>query len=235
MSPNEAAPVQSESSNTQNWSELLPEQMQALDALQSALSKSTTLATDIEMIIREHLHTAVTTDTFYKIISGLELFLDPDHVFFLLDTLRTGTDPAVFEPIKARCTEPFWGWLRRLIAMYSLDFRKAYSIATENPHAWDKLNRNVYYDTMNNAWKIIIEIVKFNEERLTIEETPAGGFALIYGLVNMLMNVSSEAAPEQVNREYLGNLLQQFHQLIDLYAPELRAEMAQANTDTAVS
>ena len=44
MSPNEAAPVQSESSNTQNWPELLPEQMQALDALQSALSKSTTLS-----------------------------------------------------------------------------------------------------------------------------------------------------------------------------------------------
>lgn len=235
MSPNETAELQSESNNAQNWPELLPEQVQLLDGLQLDLSKSTTLATDIEMVIREHLRTAVNTDTFYKIINGLELFLDADKVFFLLDTLRTGTDPAVFEPIKARCTEPFWGWLRRLIALYALDFRKAYSIATENPHAWDKLNRNVYYDTMNDAWKITIEIVKFNEERLTLEETPAGGFALVYGIVNMLMNVSPEAAPEQVNREYLSNLLQQFHQLIDLYAPELRAEMAQATTDTAVS
>ncbi len=226
MSPNEETQAQSETTVTNAWPDLPEEQAVIIDALQFKLNEDTTLAAAIEMVIREHLRTAVSSDTFYKIISGLELYVDEDTVFFLLETLRRSNEPSIIEPVKAHCSDQFWDWLRRLIALYAVDFTKAYATAVENPHAWDKLNRYTYYDPLNDTWKIFLEIVKYNGDSLAMEETPAGAFALVYGIVDMLMNISPEDAPEQVNRDYLANLLRQFRQLISLYAPGLLAEMA---------
>ena len=204
------------------------EQAQIFDALQINLADTPGLATDVEMVIRDHLRTAVSPDTFYKIISGLELYLDENTVFYLLEALRRSNETVETEAIKAHCSEQFWLWLRRLIALYAVDFRKAYALSVENPNAWDKLNRSTYYDPLNKAWKLAIEIVKYNGDKLALEETPAGAIALVYGLVDMLMNVSPEDAPEQINRDYLANLFNQFRQLLGLYAPGLLEELAAA-------
>ncbi|MEZ4591063.1 MAG: hypothetical protein R3D55_07960 [Chloroflexota bacterium] len=192
------------------------EQAQVFDALQLNLADTAGLATDIEMVIREHLRTAVSPDTFFKIISGLELYLDENTVFYLLEALRRSNETLEMEAIKAHCSGQFWLWLRQLIALYAVDFRKAYAMAVENPHAWDKLNRFTYYDPLNKTWKLSLEIVKYNGDKLTLEETPASAIALVYGLVDMFMNVSPNDAPEQINRDYLANLY--LRQLLGLYA-----------------
>ncbi len=207
------------------------EQAHIFDVLQINLAETAGLATDIEMVIREHLRTAVSTDTFYKILSGLELYLDENTVFYLLEALRRSNEPMEMDAIKAHCTEQFWLWLRRLIALYAVDYRKAYALAIENPNAWDKLNRYTYYDPLNKAWKLSLEIVKYNGDKLALEETPAGAIALAYGIVDMMMNVSPEDAPQLINRDYLANLFSQFRQLLGLYAPGLLEELAVAEAE----
>ena len=225
MSPNNND-VQIQSNDMPVPLPLPEEQAQIFDALQLNLADTAGLAADIEMVIREHLRTAVSTDTFYKIISGLEIYLDENTVFYLLEALRRSNEQMELDAIKAHCSEQFWLWLRRLIALYAVDFRKAYAMSVENPNAWDKLNRYTYYDPLNKTWKLSIEIVKYNGDKLTLEETPASAIALVYGLVDMFMNVSPSDAAEQINRDYLANLFGQFRQLMNLYAPGLLAEIS---------
>jgi hypothetical protein len=195
--------------------------------LQSKFSENDTLPSEIEVVIREHLRTAVTSDTFNKIFSSLELYLDTDTVVFLLENLRRSGEPFYIEQVKSHCTEQLWGWLRYLIALYGFDFGKAFSTGTENPHAWDVLNRHTYYDSLNGSWSIFLEIVKYNGESFTIEETPRGALTLAQGIIEMLMSIPAEEAPYLIESEYLAEIHRQFLQLKTVYAPEQITESAE--------
>lgn len=198
-----------------------------VSALFAKLSQEEGLAVEVETVIREHLRSVITTDTFLKIYSGLELYLDEDTAVFLLENLRRSDESLYIAHVKNQSTEPLWNWLRRLIALYGADFKKAYSIGTENPNAWDTLNRRTYYDSLNQSWNIFLEIVKYNGEKLNIEETPRGALTLAYGIIDMLMNIPIEVAPDLIERDYLAQVYHQFGQLMELYAPGLLAELAE--------
>ena len=230
MSENEEQ-VQAET-NAANGLQTLPEAEMAeiakgVNDLYAKLSGEEGLAAEIETVIREHLRTAVTKDTFFKIYSGLELYLDEDTAVFLLENLRRSDEPIYVAHLKNQCAEPLWNWLRRIIALYGADFKKAYSIGTEKPDSWDTLNRRTYYDSLNETWVTFLEIVKYNGERLTVEETPRGILTLAYGIIDMLMNIPPDFAPDLIERDYLAQVYYQFGQLMEHYAPGLLAEMAE--------
>lgn len=197
------------------------------NALYAQLSTEEGLAVEVETVIREHLRTAVTTDTFFKIYSGLELYLGEDTAVFLLENLRRSDEATYIAHLKNQCAEALWHWLRRLLALYGADFRKAYSIGTEKPDAWDTLNRHTYYDSLNESWIIFLEIVKYNGDRLKMEETPRGALTLAYGIIDMLMNIPQDHAQGLIEKEYLAQVYQQFVQFVEHYAPGLLAEMAE--------
>ena len=60
---------------------------QGVHLLFTKLSEEEGLANEVEIVIREHLQTAVTKDTFLTIYNGLELYLEEDAVVFLLENL----------------------------------------------------------------------------------------------------------------------------------------------------
>jgi len=231
MSPNEGEQVQNEGDVADGSRPFPEEDMQVIargvDVLQAKFSENAALPSEIETVIREHLRTVVTSDTFYKIISGLELYLDTDTVVFLLENLRRSNEPAYIEQVKNQCTEQLWGWLRYLIALYGFDFGKAYSTGTENSHAWDVLNRHTYYDSLTDTWSISLEIVKYNGECLTLEETPRGALTLAQGIIDMLLSVPAEVAPGLIESAYLNEIHNQFLQLKTVYAPEQLTESAE--------
>lgn len=231
MSQNEEQTKQSELDVADGLRPLPEDEMQIIirgvNVLQSSFSENAALSSEIETVIREHLRTAVTSDTFYKIISGLELYLDTDTVVFLLESLRRSGEPSYLEQVKTQCTEPLWSWLRHLIALYGFDFGKAYSAGTENPNAWDILNRHTYYDSLTDAWSISLEIVKYNGENLAIEETPRGALTLAQGIIDMLLTIPAEAAPYLIESEYLDEIHHQFLQLKTLYTSDNATELAE--------
>ncbi|GJM39967.1 MAG: hypothetical protein DHS20C20_02490 [Ardenticatenaceae bacterium] len=232
MSPNEEQ-VQGEM-NATNELPPLPEAdleaiAQGVNLLFAQLSGEEGLAGEVEAVIREHLRTAVTTDTFLKIYGGLELYLEEDAVVFLLENLRRGDDATYIAHVKIQCAEPLWHWLRRQVALYGADFRKAYTIGTEKPDAWETLNRRTYYDSLNGTWVTFLEVVKYNGERLTIEETPRGALTLAYGVIDMLKNIPADFAPDLIERDYLAQVHLEFLQLMEHYAPGLIAEIAKKN------
>ena len=233
MSPNEETQASNETQqNQQDQLETLSaEQIQIIDGLHTKFSEDEGLPSAIETVIREHLRTGITAETLDKILSGLELYIDTDSVIFLLENLRRSNEPAYIESVKAQISQPFWDWQRYLIALYAADFRKAYTVATENPNAWDILNRHTYYDYLTNTWMVALELVKYNGERFNLEETPRGAFTLIYGIIDMLTRIPPEEAPQLIDKEYLNQIYEQFQQLMLLYAPEPAAE---SGDETAV-
>ncbi len=233
MSPNEEQQVSDEMQPATELEPLPAEQIQLIDALHTRFSEDDTLPSTIETVIREHLRTGITSETLDKILSGLELYLDTDSVIFLLENLRRSNEPAYIESVKAHLSQPFWDWQRYLIALFAADFRKVYTVATENPNAWDILNRHTYYDSLTNMWTIALEIVKYNGERFNLEESPRGAFTLIYGIIDMLMTIPPEEASQLIDKEYLTQINDQFQQLMSLYTPEQAAESAEAAQNTA--
>ena len=200
---------------------------QGVHLLFTKLSEEEGLANEVEIVIREHLQTAVTKDTFLTIYNGLELYLEEDAVVFLLENLRRGDDSDYIANVKHKCPEPLWSWLRRQVALYGAAFRKAYLIGTEKPDAWETLNRRTYYDSFNETWVTFMEIIKYNGDRLAIEETPRGALTLAYGVIDMLMQVPPDFAPDLIDKAYLAQVYQEFLQFMEHYAPGLVAEIAQ--------
>lgn len=226
MSPNEEQQT-TDLTNAPTEAQALPDyQIESIHALQSIFNANAALSSEIEMVIREHLHPNPATDSFGKILSSLELYLGEDPAYFLLHLLRFSNDAPYIQQVKAECDEPFWHSLRRLIALFADSVRKAYTLFNENPNAWDILNRHTYFDHLTNNWHMSLEIVKYNGERLSLEETPGGALTLVRGILDMLVNVPAENAPELIDKDYLADTLQQFYTFINHYAPELLTETA---------
>jgi hypothetical protein len=223
MSPNENQQAESTVNPTDEAQTLPAYQVEAIQRLQSKLSDNAAFFSEIELLIREHSYPVVSATTYGKILSGVELYLDEDTAYFLLHFIRFSNDASYLEQVKTQCTEPFWSVLRRLIALFGDDLRKAYTLFNENPNAWDVLNRHTYFDHLTNNWIMSLEIIKYNGERLSLEETPGGALTLIRGIMDMLMNVPAENAPELIDKEYLADTSQLFYSFINHYAPHLLA------------
>lgn len=227
MSPNEEQQVMDETMNPDEVILLPADQVKILETLETRFRENTALASEIESVVREHLRSGIMPETLDKILTGLELYLDTDSVILLLENLRRSNEPAYIEQVRAHCTDQFWDWQRHMIALYAADFRKTYTIATENPHAWDLLNRKTYYDALTNNWTIAMEIIKYNGERLSLEETPRGALTLVHGIIDMLLSIPAEETSQLIEGEYLAQVHSQFLQLMTLYAPEQFPELAE--------
>ncbi len=227
--------VQTEASTANELPALTDDQVRAIaegiDGLQAKLAEDTALQLEIENVIREHLRTAVNAQTVEKIYAGLELYLDADSASFLLDILN---DSPFLEQVKSHSSAQLWSWLRRMLALYAYDFRKAYQIFSESPNAWDILNRHTYYDALIDMWIISLEIVKYNGERLALEESPASALGLVNGIVDTLTSMPPDIAPKLIDKGYLAETATRFLSLIELYAPGLLTEMAEAEDMEAV-
>ncbi|WP_420641820.1 hypothetical protein [Candidatus Leptofilum sp.] len=199
-------------------------QIEPINKLQSELSDNAALASEVEMILREHLRPKPAGESIGKILAGLNLYLDEDPAYFLLHILRFSNDIAYIQQVKTLCNDSFWSLLRRFIALFAEDVRKAYTLLNENPNAWDILNRHTFFDHLTNTWVMSMEVVKYNGERLALEETPGSALTLVRGILDMLLNVPAESAPELIDKNYMSDTLHQFYTFINHYAPELLAE-----------
>ncbi|WP_420629899.1 hypothetical protein [Candidatus Leptofilum sp.] len=224
MSPNEDQQVNTEANVVDEVQPLPDYQIESINELQSAISDNAALISEIETIIREHLRPNPTGESIGKILGGLDLYLGEDPAYFLLHILRFSNDATYVQQVKSHCTESFWRILRRLVALYGVDVRRAYTLLNENPQSWDILNRHTYFDHLTNTWAISMEIVKYNGERLNLEETPGSALTLVRGILDMLMNVPAESAPDLIDKNYMADTFHQFYTFINHYNPELLAE-----------
>lgn len=224
MSQNEEQQVESPETTIEEVPPLPDFQVEAIQALQSKLNDNAAFYSEIELIIREHVNPIVSTDAYERIMSGLELYLEEDTAFYLLHFIRYSNDSSYLEQVMAQCTEPFWHILRRLISLFANDLRKAYKLFSENPNAWDILNRHAYFDHLTNNWIMSLEIIKYNGERLSLEETPGGALALLRGIMHMLMSIPAENAHELIDQDYLADTFQQFDSFKNHYTPNFLAD-----------
>ena len=117
------------------------------------------------------------------------------------------------------------------MAVYGQEFRAAYTAYAENPDAWEMMNRHTYYDALIDRWSVSLEIIKYNGDRLALEESPASALGLVNGIADALNSVPSDIAPLLIEKEFVIETASLFLQLIDLYAPGLLEEMAKSEEE----
>lgn len=209
----------------------LQEIIEGSRALEEILSKEPALKTDIETIIREQIKQPITSSTLGIIARGLNLYIDFTDMAHLVMFLIS-EDENVQKEYKAHTSEENWNWLRRMLALYGAQIKEAEVISEKNDHAWRVVNRRVYFDTVTNEWGVTIEIVKYNGERITLDETLEGILYLADGIVNALNTVPAESALDLISRDDILNILVDVITLSDTFAPGLIDELDKEGDQT---
>lgn len=190
-----------------------------IHALEQALSKDDSLAAELEDLIRHHATQAITPDTINALYNSLVYFLDDTAIDFLLTILTSLPDEEMVEKVREQAAPQTWQWLRRLLALYAPPLREGYAITGVSDNAWRWLNRRVYYDTVTSRWGIFLELIKFNDEKVILEETPVSALSLAQGILDSLNTIPADIAPDVMDHELMGEFLDECDRLREIYVP----------------
>jgi hypothetical protein len=206
---------------------------QAHQILQRNLDENDDLMPEIESIIREHLRKEIATTTLPAIYQALQLLIDEGAAEHLLVLLACPDDKRIIELTRSLSTAETWHWLRHLLAVYGAALQEGYTISGQNLNGWRQLNRRAYYDGVTDSWGVMLEIVKYNGDRLSLEETPYTALNLAWGIIDTVKSVPPDVAPYLLERPTIENFMKQCFMLSELYAPGLLDELSMATDEEA--
>ncbi|GAB4562834.1 MAG: hypothetical protein Kow0047_11250 [Anaerolineae bacterium] len=189
----------------------------------------------IDQILQAHLRRPATTETASNLYDSLAIYMGEDLANFLLLLLAQAmSSPAVLEPIESHLDGEQREWVRSLLARHGTVAREIYIIGGETPDAWRTVNRQAYFDLMSGRWRILFEIVKYNGERTTYEETPNTLLILADAILDTLNRLPSDVAPQLIEPERMESFINSCTSFLQLYAPEVFGQEAQtAQADDA--
>jgi len=184
----------------------------------------------IDRTIRQHLQRGVGMETWGNVLSGLTMYAGEDITRFVLITLLSADDllgpedTGYLALVEKHVGPEVWSYLRGLLAMYSPGVRQAYAIAGENPQGSQTINRRVFYDEIVGLWQATFEIIKYNGERLYLEETPTTAIGLCNAILDTLNSVPVEEAQQTVDPSAIEMLVNLFYTFIERFAPDFLEE-----------
>ncbi len=185
----------------------------------------------IDRTLRQQLQGGVNPETWGNILGGLTVYAGEDMARFVLTTLLSADEllnpenaAGYLALIEQHVGAETWSYLRSLMAMYSPGVREAYAIAGENPQASRIINRRVFLDEVTGAWQASFEIIKYNGERLYLEETPTTAIGLCNAILDTLNFAPTEGTQQFVDPSALESLISLAYAFVERFAPELLAE-----------
>jgi len=184
----------------------------------------------IDRTIRQHLQGGVDMETWGNILGGLTMYAGEAIAHLVLMALLNADDllnpdgSGYVAMVEKYVGAEVWPYLRGLLAMYSADVKEAYAIAGENPHAWRVVNRRVFYEELSERWQTTFEIIKYNGERIYLEETPSSAILLCSAVLDALNFMPVEKAQQAVDPRAVEDLVGLFYTFIEHFAPDLLEE-----------
>jgi hypothetical protein len=186
----------------------------------------------IDRTIRQQLQGGVNAETWGNILGGLTLYAGEDVARLVLTTLLSADElvnpddagPGYLALVEQHVGAETWSYLRGLMAMYSPGIKEAYAIAGENPQASRIINRRVFFDEVTGAWQASFEIIKYNGERLYLEETPTTAIGLCNAILDTLNFVPGEKAQQFVDPNAVESLVSLSYAFVERFAPDLLKE-----------
>ncbi len=181
----------------------------------------------IDRTIRQHLGDGVGLGTWENILGGLILYAGEDVVNFLLTVLLSaeellGPDGSEYLTLVEQYVgAEVWSYLRGLMALYSAGLKEAYEVFGQNPQGWRNVNRRIYYDHLAEMWRVTFEIIKFDGERVYLDETPTSAIVLCQAILDALNSVPVELAQQVADRQAVEGLIDLAHTFIQHFAPDI--------------
>jgi hypothetical protein len=205
-----------------------------LDDLEKALAEESGLAAEMEALIDTYAAGQITYETITALYDGLVYYLDDPAIDFLLLLLTGAPDAESLDKVREKAAPDTWRWLRRLLARYGRPLQEAYAVSGVNKDGWRWLNRRVYYDTVIGRWGVSLELIKFNGEKIILEETPTSALSLAQGIVDSLITIPADIASELMDEALLAQFLDDCDRLREIYippAPEAAPEIQTAHIE----
>jgi hypothetical protein len=175
----------------------------------------------IDRTIRQHLDGGISFETWGRILTGLNRYAGEDIATLILMALLRADEAEFLASIEEHLEPEVRSYLWGLIALYSDDLREAYALFGENPQGWRTVNRKVYYEHLTEKWYATYEIIKFDGERIVLDETPSSAIVLCQAILDALISIPEDLAPETADQETIEGLTSMFYTFLQHYAPHL--------------
>ena len=175
----------------------------------------------IDRTIRQHLDGGISVETWGRILTGLNRYAGEDIATLILMALLRADEAEFLASIEEHLEPEVRSYLWGLIALYSDDIQEAYAVFGENPQGWRTVNRKVYYEHLTEKWYATYEIIKFDGERIVLDETPSSAIVLCQAILDALISIPEELAKETADREAIEGLASMFYTFLQHYAPDL--------------
>jgi hypothetical protein len=188
------------------------------------LQASPTARPYVDRIIREHLRDGVDLETWGHILNGLTLYAGEDVATFILVILLRSDDAEFLDLVEKHVGGEAWSYMRSLMALYSDALGEAYAVFGENPQGWKTVNRRVNYDHLTETWHAAFEIIRFDGERIQLDETPTSAIVLCQAILDALNAVPAELAPQAADRRAVEDLIGLVHAFVERFAPDFLEE-----------
>lgn len=105
-------------------------------------------------------------------------------------------------------------FLRTLIGVYGPDLETVLAVQDQIPNDWRFLNRDVYYDQVNRAYRLRLRIEKFSGEEVLIETYASPCLGMTNFLIETLLIIGNPDAFNQTDMNKFGELAPQLLNLL---------------------
>src|SRR5690606_34082728 len=90
----------------------------------------------------------------------------------------------------------------------------------DNPEAWKRLNREVYFEQITQTWHVNLQIIKFNGETFDLRETPNSVVILAQGVLDTLLLAGEYIGNEAFDQQSVDDLVQAMSRFITEYTED---------------
>jgi hypothetical protein len=176
---------------------------------------------EIGQILEEHLRRPLTPESASTLLASLSLYAGSEAANLLLSAMVAGIDDAAFSSLLADALDDSTrSWFLTLLARFGPALREAWIVGGENPEAWRAINRTMLLDVNSGGWVVNVEITKYSGEKMRLEETPSTLLLLATAIVDTLLRMPQEMAPDALDAERRDEFIGKYADFVKLFAPD---------------
>lgn len=207
------------------WLELLKGQVSAQEVekmvsravakLDDFLQRDPQAEQRVMAILSRRLNGEISADSWELMHTSLSQYFGGEELAYLLYwvvDVEEPTDNRIHELAKSAPPQAL-AFLRTVVGIYGLDLSNAYALWNEHPDNWRTLQREVYYDLINQRHHLKVRIQKYNGEETVIE----GPADFILNLARVLiLTARLVGTREAFSAQSIDSFLEESRQLSEL-------------------
>lgn len=206
---------------------------QGVEALDTFLKTDPQAEQRVVEILGRRLSGDFNADTFEVMHSSLRQYFGEDLAYMLYWVVAV-EDPEQnrMPEVEKLASSEVMAFLRTVVGIYGPDLTNAYTLWNKLPNNWRTVQREVFYDLLNERPHLIVRIKKYSGEQTVIEGPPDSILDLASYLVYTARLCGTREAFSQESIERFVEMTQELAKLLSVEEEKEPAELTHSDNTT---